>query len=220
MSNAGGSTRNCSQAPAGRPSRRRFSMTSEDARARKREYNRAYYAANRKKILEQLQESRSRSKIATDDARPRRMPQTPEQRREYHRKYQPAWRALNRDKIRRQERARRAKNPGRDMHGRWIKEDRAAMWEAQDGRCYLCGDEMSASEKIDIDHDHSCCPQNRSCWTCRRGLAHHRCNVLIGYAGDDPALLRRIASALEAAQIAFKQRQRGQWHQEQLSLSD
>ncbi len=151
---------------------------------------------------------------------------TPEQRREYQRTWRArnpekvkqydsnfreqrrARKARNRDKVNEQSRARRALDPGRNQHGRWIKEDRTAMWDAQDGRCYLCGDDLIPG-KEDIDHDHACCPQGRSCRTCRRGLAHHRCNVIIGWAQDDPARLRYMADALEAAQLAFKQRQAG-----------
>lgn len=164
------------------------------------------------------------------------MPQTAEQRREYQREYmrawrarnpeksrqiqrksadkrrdtfneqRRAWRAANPEKAREQDRAQRAKDPGRNQHGRWIKEDRAAMWEAQDGRCYLCGEPMDNPRLVRIDHDHSCCRPNTSCRTCRRGLAHHRCNIAIGYANDDAALLRRMADALEVAQLAFRQR--------------
>lgn len=175
---------------------------------------------------------------------------TPERRREYQRDYQRAWRArnpekvkqisakhnaLNRDEInarkrarraanpekaRAQDRAQRAKDPGRNQHGPWIKQDRAAMWEAQDGKCYLCDEPMSDPRVIRIDHDHSCCVPNTSCRTCRRGLVHHRCNIAIGYAGDDPALLRRMADALEAAQMVFQQRRRASVAGEQLALSD
>ena len=37
------------------------------------------------------------------------------------------------------------------------------------------------------------------CPSCRRGLAHIRCNTLLGMAGDDPARLRRIAANLAKA---------------------
>lgn len=132
-------------------------------------------------------------------------------------------RAEDGDGIREYERThRRKREPAerfRDAHGCWIEEDRAAMWEAQDGQCYLCGKRMDpGKEKIDIDHDHSCCPKGRSCRTCRRGLAHHRCNVVIGWAYEDPMMLRRMADALEAAQLAFRQR-RAVSGQEQLALS-
>lgn len=124
-----------------------------------------------------------------------------------------ALRARDGDRIRESERNRGRKRDTaarfRDSHGRWVDEDKAAMWDSQDGRCYLCGDPMEA-DSVDIDHDHSCCPKGRSCRTCRRGLAHHRCNVIIGWALDDPARLRRIADNLAAAQAAFSERKVGE----------
>jgi len=149
-------------------------LTSEDAQTRKREYNREYYAANRAetlakksahyrqnrtKIIEKKRESRSRSKIAADNARRR--------------------------------------------HG-MQPEDLATLWNAQGGRCYLCGEALSGD--VTMDHDHDCCPQNKSCAICRRGIAHNLCNAAIGFAGDDPALLRRMADALETAQAEVERR--------------
>lgn len=135
-----------------------------------------------------------------------------------------ALRARDGDRIREYDRnhkrKRDAASRARDKHGRWVEEDRAAMWREQDGRCYLCGEEMNpGKEKIDIDHDHSCCTAKKSCRTCRRGLTHHHCNVVIGWVYEDPERLRYMADALEAAQLAFRQRQAA-IGQEQLTLSD
>jgi hypothetical protein len=127
-----------------------------------------------------------------------------------------AEREYNRNKPRKRDRMKDA----RDRHGPWAAEDWAAMWDAQEGRCYLCGEEMlPEEEKIDVDHDHSCCRQGKSCRNCRRGLAHHHCNVVIGFAGDSPDRLRRIADALEAAQLTLKQRRIAAGIGEQLTLS-
>lgn len=84
-------------------------------------------------------------------------------------------------------------------HGLW-PEDVARMREEQQGKCYLCGGPLPASGyMLAIDHDHRCCPRRKSCSYCRRGLACHSCNLLIGHAHDDPQVLRRIADNLEAA---------------------
>lgn len=64
--------------------------------------------------------------------------------------------------------------------------------QQQDGRCYLCGDDLQPGRGTHIDHDHACCEKG-SCNFCRRGLACYRCNVLIGFADDDPELLMKIA---------------------------
>jgi Recombination endonuclease VII len=74
---------------------------------------------------------------------------------------------------------------------------RAEMWRTQEGRCYLCGTEIDPVTAV-LDHDHRCCPYGTSCPLCRRGLACDSCNKLIGYAADDPDMLRRIADNLEA----------------------
>lgn len=86
----------------------------------------------------------------------------------------------------------------------------AGLWEAQGGRCYLCGDQLQRDKPRDVhlDHDHTCCPLSRSCERCRRGLACRRCNYLIGLAKDDPDCLRRIADGLEAANKAVRERMR------------
>ena len=96
----------------------------------------------------------------------------------------------------------------RSKHGTdWLELFRA-LWDAQQGLCYLCGDplQVEAYRAIHLDHDHSCCPLGRSCAICRRGLACKMCNVLIGHASDDPERLRRIADNLEIANAAVRER--------------
>ena len=79
-----------------------------------------------------------------------------------------------------------------------------AMFNAQGGCCYLCGEPLDVEAKgrgvgITIDHDHSCCRGRRSCGTCVRGLACFPCNAGIGNFGDDPERMRRVADSLEMA---------------------
>jgi len=86
-------------------------------------------------------------------------------------------------------------------------EDWAAMVDAQDGRCYLCGDRLPDDRAlIHVDHDHRCCPRLRSCRDCRRGLACSGCNIAVGCARNDPDRLRRMADALEAANARVTER--------------
>lgn len=49
-----------------------------------------------------------------------------------------------------------------------------------------------------VDHDRSCCPGDRSCVRCRRGVLCQWCNCALGYAGDDPDVLRRMAAYIES----------------------
>jgi hypothetical protein len=109
----------------------------------------------------------------------------------------------NRDRIR--EKARQQREASRtwafrSAHGvaRSLLDD---LWNAQNGKCYLCGDPLDPEthRAIHLDHDHRCCKLGRSCERCRRGLACKDCNLVIGHAQDDPARLRRIAAALESA---------------------
>lgn len=59
--------------------------------------------------------------------------------------------------------------------------------------CGLCG----STSNLKVDHDHRCCPGERSCGKCVRGLVCHTHNVAIGMLDDDPVLLRRAAEYIE-----------------------
>lgn len=89
----------------------------------------------------------------------------------------------------------------RRRHG-MTPEDWAALWEGQGGCCYLCGRELQPRgrnghpDRAIIDHVHGHCPPGNSCRICRRGLACPACNLIIGWARDDPALLVRVAGVL------------------------
>jgi hypothetical protein len=88
----------------------------------------------------------------------------------------------------------------RSRHG--APADLAEMLAAQSGCCYLCGNELTPGPRnaVNVDHDHDHCPARKSCSICRRGLSCNRCNSAIGLLEDDPALMRRVADNLEAAQ--------------------
>ena len=87
-------------------------------------------------------------------------------------------------------------------------EEWSAMYVTQEGCCYLCNCALDIETKnmTHMDHDHNCCPPESSCTICRRGLACRGCNRAIGFADEDPARLRRMADALEAAQREVDQR--------------
>jgi hypothetical protein len=77
--------------------------------------------------------------------------------------------------------------------------DRAARLALQDGRCLLCNRRLTLSEAHE-DHNHRCCPGKRGCEKCIRGLLHGNCNVMIGLAHENAALLRRAADYVERVQ--------------------
>ncbi len=199
----------------------------EKNRDKIRETKRRYYEKNKQKADEQkrrwreenpekIRDSAHRSyennKEAIREKNRRWAEEHPEKMREYSRKYY----ANNpeKERERRQRNAGGAREASRRYRARigtvgrriqhWAQnhdlqpEDWAVLWDAQDGLCYLCSQEL-APDKAHIDHDHRCCEKDHSCRYCRRGLAHHACNALIGMAADDPARLRRIADNLEIA---------------------
>lgn len=71
-----------------------------------------------------------------------------------------------------------------------------SLLEAQDYRCAICGVDTPTdirTNRFHVDHDHSCCPGNKSCGACVRGLLCHACNTALGNFQDDP---KRLTSAL------------------------
>lgn len=161
-------------------------------REQRSEYNRRYYAARREEWRQRYLQNREQRLEAE---RLRRLQNIDAYRARDHERYM-----RNRDRIQAQARPRRMLSDHGLRADQWV-----ALWDAQSGCCYLCGDEMT--EGAVIDHDHSCCPSDKSCRVCRRGLAHHKCNVSIGFADDNPERLHRMAEALEVAQLACAQRQ-------------
>ena len=65
-------------------------------------------------------------------------------------------------------------------------------------KCEICETETSPNKcGFHIDHDHSCCPDKKSCGKCVRGLLCQKCNSVIGFAKDDPEILKAAISYLE-----------------------
>lgn len=120
----------------------------------------------------------------------------------------------NRDRLLEQARQKRLREGNaakyRSQHGADWDDIFTAFWEAQEGKCYLCGAglDREGDRAIHLDHDHSCCPLGRTCERCRRGLACKNCNHILGIAKDDFAQLRRIADALERASLEVAERMR------------
>lgn len=128
------------------------------------------------------------------------------------------WSRENRDKVNAARRKRRAdpvyraRELARDRErdrlrhpDRWIREHYNltreqwnALLAAQGGGCAICGTTVPKGiGRFHVDHDHACCPGKKSCGKCVRGLLCNRCNPLLGYVNDDPALLRKAAAYLE-----------------------
>jgi hypothetical protein len=178
---------------------------------KKAEYNRNWYLRNRERVIAQQREYYERNKEAVKKQRAAYYAEHRDELRVSQREYV----ARNSVKVAQYQRDYRNRNRERllaasmaERHGPLATETWAELWKLQEGRCYLCGDPLGAlpPKDVHIDHDHRCCPRDRSCPACRRGIACRDCNVAIGYANDDPDRLRRMADALEAAQLAIRQR--------------
>lgn len=70
---------------------------------------------------------------------------------------------------------------------------------AQGGVCGICGAEPVGGGCLQVDHDHACCPAQRSCGRCVRGLLCAHCNAALGMMCDDPDRLRAAAEYVENA---------------------
>jgi hypothetical protein len=207
-----------------------FTAKRSDARFCSKECNkRWYYEENRERILEhnrqwalehpdEVQAARQRNtekhgaryrekkrqRYADVSADPAAAATRHQRRIDYY--------AANRERALELERQRRAQDPFAALYYKHGGIDWRTLfqsfWDAQDGKCYLCGDPLTpeVTRAVHLDHDHSCCRLGRSCAKCRRGLACRACNALIGHAKDDPDRLRRIADNLERANEGVRQR--------------
>lgn len=109
-----------------------------------------------------------------------------------------AWQRDNRERHLETQRRRRqrpeVKSRERDRYLRRkygiTLEEYDAMLAAQDGVCAICRRPPTEGVSLHVDHDH----ENGA----RRGLLCFRCNNSLGDLEDDPDLLRRAASYLDA----------------------
>ena len=179
--------------------------------ARQSEYQRQYRQANGKKLKEQMRQYYRRNRETLLERQREYNKANRDKRREWQRRYM----AENGEAVRERDRQRRRENRETYRERKRVRthgipaERWAAMWAAQDGRCYLCRQPMEPDEAV-VEHWHGCpVPHGNatSCRFCHRGLAHNQCNFIIGLAGEDPGMLRVIADSLEVANADIKARQ-------------
>jgi hypothetical protein len=70
------------------------------------------------------------------------------------------------------------------------------MVDAQGGVCLICKNPPSkrgrATNSLVVDHDHGCCPGQKSCGKCVRGLLCHTCNLILGILETNHQLVDRM----------------------------
>lgn len=70
-----------------------------------------------------------------------------------------------------------------------------AVLAAQGGACAICRQQPRAV-KLAVDHDHSCCPADKSCGKCVRGLLCVHCNRAVGLLKDSAGNAARLLEYL------------------------
>lgn len=73
-----------------------------------------------------------------------------------------------------------------------------AMFDAQGGVCAICGSPPDDNKSLAVDHDHSCCPEKKSCGKCIRKLLCDNCNNGLGRFKDDIDRLEKAIVYLRA----------------------
>jgi hypothetical protein len=108
-----------------------------------------------------------------------------------HKETMRKWREKNAEYARQKHEKWLAERPGYNrIHGRihgfknyrvdenWYNTTLAA----QGGGCAICGTKESgiSGKRFHIDHNHNCCPPEKGCDLCRRGILCNRCNLKLG----------------------------------------
>lgn len=77
------------------------------------------------------------------------------------------------------------------------------------GRCYICGDGEGDGPSLAIDHDHACCPGDRSCGRCIRGMLCIRCNSSLERVEQEGWVAAALGYLNKHKHCAFALNQRG-----------
>lgn len=74
--------------------------------------------------------------------------------------------------------------------------DYEALLSRQEGVCKICKQPPKENKALAVDHDHGCCPGQKTCGRCIRGLICVRCNRGLGCFLDDSETVFRAARYL------------------------
>lgn len=75
-------------------------------------------------------------------------------------------------------------------------DDYEDMLKVQQGECWICHRTAGQAgvRQLNVDHDHRCCPGEKSCGKCVRALLCGPCNKALGLLGDD---VERFKAAID-----------------------
>jgi hypothetical protein len=172
----------------------RYRKWQDDNRERTRESARAYWDrhSGERNAVRRERSTDGDYRARRAEQRRRRYQANPEADLERSRAWREspegqAWRADYMERSREQRRAgyvKRTYGLSADAYARLLAD--------QGGVCAICG--QAPEKEWHVDHDHSCCPAEKSCGACVRGLLCKRCNQGLGHFDDDP---ERLISAAE-----------------------
>lgn len=116
------------------------------------------------------------------------------------------WYTKNKDKTKKYSRKSYVKNKERWTFRRIertygiSKERYMEILRSQGGGCAVC---KKSGITLHVDHDHNCCPSNRSCGKCVRGLLCVNHNAMLGMSGDSPEALIAGAEYIKNARVSI-----------------
>lgn len=71
-------------------------------------------------------------------------------------------------------------------------EEKEALLAAQGGVCDSCREAVPKGHGWTTDHDHACCPGDRSCGKCIRAILCTNCNLALGHVNDSIEKLENL----------------------------
>jgi hypothetical protein len=116
-------------------------------------------------------------------------------------KLDPIWRENRNAKHREFKRRNPRSNERRRKE--WLKykysitpEDYKSLLDKQNGVCAICYEACKTTKGLAVDHDHRCCPGDKSCGKCIRGLLCSNCNGAIGMLQENISIFNRAIEYL------------------------
>lgn len=71
------------------------------------------------------------------------------------------------------------------------------IFKSQNSVCAICKQPPKDGERLNVDHDHACCPGEKTCGKCIRGLLCRNCNHGIGNFKDNSSVIRESANYVD-----------------------